>query len=390
MMLFADAIIYGPKKFYNTEPQVVRRSESFQHNHEIFSGPDDIRHSSQIFRFAISRPTSTTNEMSRPRGKSVERMLDEKLEAEVPKPRPLHKSKSMEFLKAKLLSRKGTQKLSPHNNSNNNMNNNNNRQASRSQSPGFNNNSQHQHWSNDHQHRAKQQQQHQRDQYDWRQDTPFWNHRGRWTRPAPLTAAKPKMSGSVHGASTLSPFHKMLHSNFPPNQVPPGGPLAAWPGRQYPGMFVGSSAFYPRPFAIASPTNPKNVSHNMFLAPPTMSSPQHRFGAPHPSFAAAVAQAAAQAAQAAAAAAAQSKLLPHDDDLPSRLEITELSDGDDDDDEGVEGDVGVIDGRHLPIIPSPDYSTMRSSPAESVNTVIHMSTLSKGKGHILDIPSGLY
>jgi hypothetical protein len=129
----------------------------------------------------------------------------------------------------------------------------------------------------------------------------------------------------------LNPFQKMLHSNFPPNQVPAGGPMTAWPGRQYPGVFVGSGAFYPRPFAIASPTNPKNVSHNVFLAPPPVSSPQHHFGPPHPSFAAVVAQAAAQAA-AAAQAHAQSKLVPPEDDLPSRLEITELSDGDDDDD----------------------------------------------------------
>jgi hypothetical protein len=76
----------------------VRRAESFQHNHDILSSAEEMRNNSAIFRFAISRPTSEAN---RPRGKSVERMLDDKdlAESDASKQRPLHKSKSMEFLK---------------------------------------------------------------------------------------------------------------------------------------------------------------------------------------------------------------------------------------------------------------------------------------------------
>ena len=120
------------------------------------------------------------------------------------------------------------------------------------------------------------------------------------------------------------------------------------------------------------------------MPPPPQMSPQHRFGGHHPSFAAAVAQAAAAAASQAAQAAQHAHIRLPQDDLPSRLEITELSDGDGEDESEII--------HHLPVIPSPDYSTMRSSPAESINTVIHMgsNTVSKGKGHILDIPSGLY
>lgn len=121
------------------------------------------------------------------------------------------------------------------------------------------------------------------------------------------------------------------------------------------------------------------------MPPPSLGSPQHRFGAPHPTFAHAVAQAAAAAAQAQAQSATLKRSpSPNVDDLGSRLEIIELSDGEDDE--------IVRMQQRRPDIPSPDYSTMRSSPAESVTTVIHQngSTLSKGKGHILDIPSGLY
>lgn len=184
----------------------------------------------------------------------------------------------------------------------------------------------------------------------------------------------------------MHPFQKVLVPNFAQGMVSNNTPMSAWPSRQYPGLFMGNN-FYPRPFAIANPQNPKNVSHNIFMAPPQVPSPQHRFGGHHPSFAAAVAQAAAQAAQAAAQAAAvqaaSHKRSPPDDDLPSRLEITELSDGE---------DIEVTEIHRHPEIPSPDYSTVRSSPAESITTVIHQngSNISKGKGHILDIPSGLY
>jgi len=230
-----------------------------------------------------------------------------------------------------------------------------------------------------------QRQQDHRDQYDWRQDTPFWNHRGRWSRPAPISAkVRPK---STIGSASLHPFQqKVVVPSFSQNS-PAGSnaPLGPWAPRQYPGLFLGNS-FYPRPFAIANPQNPKNVSHNIFMAPPTLGSPQHRFGAPHPSFAHAVAQAAAAAAaQSQSQASSRRTPTPPTEDLGSRLEIIELSDGEDDD------EISRIQPRR-PDIPSPDYSTMRSSPSESVTTVIHQNggTLLKGKGHILDIPSGLY
>ena len=160
----------------------VRRSESFHHNHDMMmSNAEESRNSSAIFRFAISRPSS---EQSRTRGKSVERMLDEKPETEASKLRPLHKSKSMEFLKAKLLSRKGTPKLPPQQpQQQQQLQQPNSRLSSRSQSPSVNVNSHTQHWSNSEQMRGKMTAQQQRDYYDWRQDTPFWNQRGRWSRP---------------------------------------------------------------------------------------------------------------------------------------------------------------------------------------------------------------
>ena len=133
----------------------------------------------------------------------------------------LHKSKSMEFLKAKLLSRKSSTKLSAaptmpqHNHG--------------PLDPRlFPNTIQHQDSNHPHHNHPKNPVlQRSKTQYDWRQDTPFWN-KPRSLKPQ-VPANKPKLSREepwthLHAATAGA------------------GPTSLWPGGQhgYPGLFLGN------------------------------------------------------------------------------------------------------------------------------------------------------
>ena len=397
--------------------------------------------------------------------------------------KPLSKSKSMEFLKAKLLSRKPSTKLQqqqqqqttpsppmtqlwdlrggspgrtgggvqttffsaqagPANqsaaqwgfqmdkkgSSSNGENSNHSSSSSSSQNKNISMNSSSGSSSSSNQHnmRRSEAEQREKDEYDWRQDTPFWNKQGRWARPAP--AKKPAEEAWVNHQSppmpTMAPpmpqppqqmtmHHQQPH--HPSNRIP-GWPVG--PSTQYPGVLLNRKLqgnFYPSfPVAGVSAALP---SHNVYL--PQVQVPSH-FVAGQPSRSAYVSATGSGTSPAHSNSGSSSsgnncrrpssktKLNPlrnnldidtNDDSLPSRLEITELSD---------EEPSAII----LPPngCPTPDYSTMpRSvSPVPSDNTVIlvnqngnnHNNSSSSSSNHqnshsdlsrkILDMPSGLY
>ncbi len=360
----------------------IRRAESFHHSRSLGDFDHLARDSPEprsIVNIDISSDFSGGYQRDRSRfgSKSAERILNPEQED---KTRRLHKSKSMEFLKAKLLSRKPTSK--------------------QQQPPPR---AQHNHGPLDPRflyggghpfqqqplrrdmatslenvaRSAKQNNKPVNGNYDWRQDTPFWNGKPSRTKPAvPAKPAKIKEEPWTH-----------LH-----------GPASMWPGGQQPyppGLFLGRKAgvpgggsFYPS-FNVSNPKKPGNVSRNIVLppAPPPAPFAHHHH---HPAFAAVAAAAAAHAAAAVAHNNSKSSgvIVTHpatpqpppnapvlSDNLRDRLEITELSDGEE---------------SELPAIPSPDYQ--QQAPPSSINSGGRRSShsTSSSNGKILDMPSGLY
>ena len=192
-------------------------------------------------------------------------------------------------------------------------------------------------------------------QYDWRQDTPFWN--GGKSKPK-VPAKPPKFREE--------PWTHMQ------------GPASMWPGGQ-PGfapMFLGrktgvpggGNAYFPS-FNVANPKNPSNISRNIVMAPPPQRAPPA--AGQYMAFAAAAAAAAAAAQHAAASTPVNKQL---SENLKDRLEITELSD---------------VEESQPVIIPAPDYRGARPSSERSRRSSSSASSAGQ-HGKILDIPSGLY
>ena len=350
----------------------IRRAESFHHSRSL-GDFDKLTREDSSPNFFGSRSLFQYNQQTEDqifrnhRGKSVERMIEPE------KPRKLQKSKSMEFLKAKLLSRKSSTKsqVQP----------------------------QHNHGPLDprlfqgHHQQAQYQQQPQSSpnvpKYDWRQDTPFWNSGSKGNRPKPqVPANKPNLREE--------PWTH-LHS-----------PASLWPAGQHaypPGLFFGAKKASPNPsnssnnygypsFNVANPKNPSNVSRNIVLPPQVaavasaVAAAGNRTQYHHHqvAFAAAAAAAAAQAAAQAAAAAKHNKQSSPvmSESLKDRLEITELSDA--------EENNSITMGNNSssqPLIPSPDYVPRRASLAGDANER-RASSANSHHGKILDIPSGLY
>ena len=129
--------------------------------------------------------------------------------------------------------------------------------------------------------------------------------------------------------------------------------------------------FYPS-FSVANPKSPGNVSRNMVLPPP-----RPQFVGPHypqVAFAAAAAAAAAQAAAQVASVKRGSTTPVLSDNLKDRLEITELSDTE----------------NESPSIPAPDYRRTPSEASDRGGGRRSSSACSSHHGKILDMPSGLY
>ncbi|TRY74025.1 hypothetical protein TCAL_01540 [Tigriopus californicus] len=246
--------------------------------------------------------------------------------------------------------------------------------------------------------------------YDWRQDTPFWNKKGRWARPSPTKKAVEEAWVSAQPSPTPPPLH--IHpQNGGLGPIPAPPPLGTtnrvpmgWPG-QFPhqGPLLGGHRKM-GPFYPSFPVPGVNITHkNMFL--PHGPVP---FTSSYKSFVPA-AQSSPAASFSGSSGSNKVKVNPLRNTLDmdlgplsdgvNRLEITELSD------------------EELLECPSPDYSTMHTghvssstSPTHSVNTVIrkggsggmacdpqyplHPHHLQHHQGSqskkILDMPSGLY
>jgi len=355
----------------------IRRAESFSHGNGGLGGRGLGDFDFIGGREGRYRPAET--DFRAGRGKSVERLQGgSSLE------RKLSKAKSMEFLKAKWLKSKRSAKAGPWEPT----------QSHRSTSPVSSSTptssvassagaqrlkSMENANANRFDHRTRHFDEDDGDQddiYDWRQDTPFWNKRGRWARPAPASKVK--------AAATEDPWTH-LHGRPPPSvkqypvnggAVPPG-----WPAHGYPS--------YPVPSVPVAALQQSGAPGQVYLPP------SHHF-APRPFVSPAVAansfgssggsglgrgsrQSSSSSSSAAgrrrrgssagrARAAGPSAVSSEDVTLSSRLEITELSD---------EDDVNV---------PSPDYP--------SVEPVIpklgSRDNLLAARRNILDMPSGLY
>lgn len=500
----------GPK---HRRGSLMRRAESFHHSRslgdfdQIINGSHHTGASNTNLNHGAQNQQMNSNALEhlRSRGKSVERLLassttgldsqqskqqhqQQQTQAHQSGNKPLSKSKSMEFLKAKLLSRKPSTKLqqsqpaqvpqtqeisapsppmmshwdlrsgspgrtgggvqttffssSPTANqsaaqwgfqmdkriSNGDSSQGQAKSSSRSGMQGNSNN------NNRRPESAAEQRE--REEYDWRQDTPFWNKQGRWARPAPAKKSTeepwvnhqsppmPAMAPTLPQAPQQMPMHhqQQQHHHLPTNRIP-GWPVG--PSTQYPGVMLNrkmQGSFYPSfPVAGVSAALP---SHNVYL--PQVQVPSHFVAGGQPGRTNYVSTSGSSGSPAHSNSGSSSSgnngrrmintrvnplrnnldLDTNDDSLPSRLEITELSDEE-------------------PILPpnscpTPDYSTMPTrpvSPGISDTTVIlvnqngsnqintHTSSSSSSSnnsnnnvsGHrvdmprrILDMPSGLY
>lgn len=211
--------------------------------------------------------------------------------------------------------------------------------------------------------------QHSKEEYDWRQDTPFWNKKGRWARPASSKKAVEEPWFNLHQPKqpqAKPPTIQQQIPNGPTIQHHPingGHGIPGWPGQQYPpGMLlnrpkVGGGFFpsFPMPYGGGMPSG-------VFLPRPfpdsgtrSQSSSGSGGGMPKPS--------------------PRGRGLM-EEDLPSRLEITELSD------EEEQPVIPVARG-----CPTPDYSTMQPPPRITSPGGHPMGPPDR---NILDLPSGLY
>ena len=311
-----------------SRPLALRRAESFHHSRSLGDFDRLTRDESpELHHHSQHQPRSL-----HPFSKSTERVLHPEDKS--------RKSKSMEFLKSKLLSRKpSTKQVAPqHNHGPLDPRLFPVKKSSTSGSSGSNAG------------------------YDWRQDTPFWNSGGNG-KTKPKVPAKPQ---------------KLREEPWTHVQ----GPASMWPGGQ-PGfapMFLGrktgvpgggSAAYFPS-FSVANPKNPSNISRNIVMAPPPGQRPPPQAGQ-YMAFAAAAAAAAAAAQHAAVNTPVNKQL---SENLKDRLEITELSD--------------VEDSVSTPImIPTPDYRGARP-PSERSRRSSSSASSAGQHGKILDIPSGLY
>lgn len=282
--------------------------------------------------------------------------------------------------------------------------------------------------------------------YDWRQDTPFWNKKGRWARPSPTKPVEEAWIPVQSNQPQPPPVH--IH---PPNggmgmPMPPGGPpgmggggsqirLPGWPigggssGGTRPSLMggggplkLGGGNFYP-----SFPVTGVNVSHKNLYLPPAGPSGHAFLGGPHPyappphssmHFPSVNGNGSKSTSSGSHGSSTSSggglngnlhqrrNNLDIDvdqeaaDRLADRLEITELSDEE------------LLMGEAHDICPTPDYSTMQpygqrqlqehhhqkqqlvdptmaaASPAGSTaTTVVQMDA---HRRRILDMPSGLY
>lgn len=415
----------NPMAIANRKGLLPRRSESFHHSRSLGEFDSNIMSGPRPYH-----PLEGSEGKKSMRGKSVDRFKDSIGSTTT---KPLSKSKSMEFLKAKLLSRKASTKrnsASPAPSSSSGAPSQLLRSADwdlRSSSP--NNRSgffspnlgpksvsqwgfgmqESRHSPNERNGGSDDGQQ----DYDWRQDTPFWNKKGRWARPSPTKKVIEEAWVSAQPSPTPPPVH--IHpQNGGLGPIPAPPPLGTtnrvpmgWPG-QFPhqGPLLGGHRKM-GPFYPSFPVPGVNITHkNMFL--PHGPVP---FTSTYKSFVPA-AQSSPAASFTGSSGSNKVKVNPLRNNLDidlgplsddvNRLEITELSD------------------EELLDCPSPDYSTMHNtghvststSPTHSVNTVIrkgrssdpkplHQSHVQLPQQHhhqpqgsqsknILDMPSGLY
>lgn len=206
--------------------------------------------------------------------------------------------------------------------------------------------------------------------YDWRQDTPFWNKQGRWARPSnnKKVVEEPWINPHVNNACVvhqekIPTGQTIQHHPLNGGNVVPGWPHP--PAGIIMGKKMGTGFFpsFPVPYGASSNTN------NMFL-PRTNLAPSHVKSPSH-------SNSGSSSGLSSTKKSSNSKVLSSkltEEDLHSRLEITELSDDEENDELRC---------------PSPDYSTMQ---IHSTNTVIELNGGGRASSdrNILDLPSGLY
>ena len=379
----------------------IRRAESFHHSRSLGDFDHIIGGDSPHKKgpFADLKLRKGHDEDRRTRGKSVDRLLGHE-------PKSLSKSKSMEFLKAKLLSRKPS---TAHKNN-----------SSPSPTPSGSSSSNGHHFrSADWDLRRRQDDEFDLRKpgdphsYDWRQDTPFWNKTGRWARPTPtkklieepwVNHHLPMQQQQPYSVHQVPKATKIQH--HPLNGG--AGRIPGWPGQQFPGgMLLNRKMgnFYPSFPVTAAPVgsgspNGGPMSHHMFLAPNSRSAfppPPGVFCSPvvQPPGTSPVISSSGSSGHSSSSTGQQLpkvKMNPlrssHQDDLSSRLEITELTDE--------EGDRQEC--------PTPDYSTMPRpaasqppqpppkpfAPVNPIRSRSGSSSAEDSKRNILDLPSGLY
>ncbi len=256
------------------------------------------------------------------------------------------------------------------------------------------------------------------DVYDWRQDTPFWNKQGRWARPAAAKKAAAASAAVVTEEPWVNHHHPLsfqqqqqppvrhhpLNGGAPPARIPgsnwqfpPSPPIAAAAGP--PSMLFGrSKAFYPSfPGGTGHPPPPHPLYLPHFVPRPFNSgSGSSGHGSAASSGSGGGGGDANTNVRSSSRGCTNGKRAPapplpqnkprrfqfedgdcDGDDLSSRLEITELSDED-----------------PLVACPTPDYSTMKRESEEQVeeapgNQLAHLGKPGR-KRNILDMPSGLY
>lgn len=317
------------------------------------------------------------------RGKSVDRLgSDNGHQEEAPGKRSnlhrqLSKSKSMEYLKAKLLSRKSSNASSSSKRDRWVADDHGGDASSRmrSASPVYFGNVE----RNFPRGRADAQA---RQEYDWRQDTPFWNKQGRWARPAPKKATSTSTllmeepwvnHHHHHAAAAAAAFPLPFAITQPPQPHLPAAGVKHHPlngGNRVPGAGWAPGLANRKAYAFgSSPAAPPSVS----LGAPNLYLPSHFVSAPRPFVSPDSAHSNSSSSSGRGSGGGGLTRLSPEDAAPlsSRLEITELSD------EEPGGDGGC---------PTPDYGSTVVAPGSTRSNFRR----SGNKRNILDMPSGLY
>ena len=207
---------------------LIRRAESFQHSRSVGDFEPFMR-------------KKGNNNSSINNGSSVALTKFTRLKRD----EPMNKAKSMDFLKTKILSRSKSN-LQPNSKKSMNM-----RNITRTESPSLSSSSS----SNDlnpFQNYRKEFTSgngiNKSDEYDWRQDTPFWRKQGKWARPAPTKkmVEEPWVHHHHHHQQHSNHHH---HHQIPPHHVHPlNGGARAWPpiaGHKLPPSTFYSSFHHP-------------------------------------------------------------------------------------------------------------------------------------------------